>query len=179
MSSSTDIILTLFAHGMIIGRDNKASANSLNIILAACTTEGCTNPNCKAKKCSTHTTANCYWPGGGKEGQFPANFGQKNRANAVTSGSTTSQPEHFVLSAIIPDTPSRSGISIDDLPSLSPIVLISQGFQKFQNIKYLHLWILVQAIQCLYHGMYSWITNWLLLKRVIQPKLRMGALRLW
>ena len=132
MSSSADIISTLFAHGMIIGRNTKASSNSSNTVLVAqTTTEGCTNPNCKTKKCSTHTTANCYWPGGGKEGQFPANCGQRNRANAVTIGSTDSQPEHFVLSAIIPDTPGQSGILIDDQPR----ALVSQGFQNFQDGK--------------------------------------------
>ena len=77
-------------------------------------------------------TANCYWPRGGKEGQFPPNFGQKNQANIVTSGSTVSQPEHFVLSALIPDTASQSGILIDD-PSTT--ALISQGFQNFQKGK--------------------------------------------
>jgi transposase InsO family protein len=132
LSSSADIVSTLFAHGMIIGRDTKASSGSSNTVLAARTTEGCTNPNCKAKKRSTHTTANCYWPGGGKEGQFPANFGQKNRANVVTS---ESQPEHFVLSAIIPNTTGQSGIVFDDPSSLSPTALISQGFQNFQNGK--------------------------------------------
>src|ERR1700678_696284 len=126
MSSSADIIL------MIIGRNTKASLNSSNTVLVAqTTTEGCTNPNCRAKKCSTHTTANFYWPGGGKEGQFPANCGQRNRANAVTIGSTDSQPEHFVLSAIIPDTPGQSGILIDDQPR----ALVSQGFQNFQDRK--------------------------------------------
>ena len=54
------------------------STNHSNTVLATKTNDGCTNPNCKAKKCSTHTTANYYWPGGGKEGQFPPNFGQKN-----------------------------------------------------------------------------------------------------
>src|SRR6202522_3440217 len=132
MSSSADIILTLFAHGMIIGRNTKASSNSSNTVLVAqTTTEGCTNPNCKAKKRSTHTTANCYWPGGGKEGQFPANFGQRNRANAVTLGSTNNQTEHFVLSAVIPDTPGQSGILIDDHPR----ALVSQGFQNFRKGK--------------------------------------------
>ena len=97
MSSSADIISTLFTHGMIIGRDTKMNGSSSNTVLVAWTNKGCTNPNCKAKKCSTHSMANCYWPGGGKEGQFPANFGQKNQANAVTSGSMTSQPKHCVL----------------------------------------------------------------------------------
>jgi len=123
MSSSADIISTLFAHGMIAGKDTKSSGNASNTVLAARTTEGCTNPNCKAKKRSTHTTANCYWPGGGKEGQFPANFGQRNRANIVTSGTTTStsQPDHFVLSAITPNTPGQSGILIDDPRSWIPV----------------------------------------------------------
>jgi Reverse transcriptase (RNA-dependent DNA polymerase)/Pol polyprotein, beta-barrel domain/GAG-pre-integrase domain/gag-polypeptide of LTR copia-type len=134
LSSSADIISTLFAHGMIVGQNTKATTNSSNTVLAARTiSEGCDNPNCKAKKRTTHTTANCYWPGGGKEGQFPPNFGQgqRSRANAVTSGSNTGQPEHFVLSAIIPNTPGQSGILIDDQPR----ALVSQGFQNFQKGK--------------------------------------------
>ena len=62
MSSSADIISTLFAHGMIIRRDMSNKANpgtsSSSTALAARTTEACTNPNCKAKKRSTHTMAN-------------------------------------------------------------------------------------------------------------------------
>ena len=135
MSSSADIISTLFAHGMIVGRDTKMNGSSSNTVLVAWTNEGCTNPNCEAKKRSTHSTANCYWPGGGKEGQFPANFGQKNWANAVTSGSMTSQPKHFVLSAIVPDTPGQSGILINGSPSPSTKVLVSQSFMNFQKGK--------------------------------------------
>ena len=108
MVSSADITSTLFAHGMIIGRDlstrGSTMANSSNTALATQTNEACVNPNCKAKKRSTHTITNCYWPGGGKEGQFLPNFG-RNRANAATSGSLPSQPEHFVLLAQIPNTP--------------------------------------------------------------------------
>jgi hypothetical protein len=101
MSSSAGIVFTLFAHRMIIGRDTntKTVANSSNTVLAVKTNEACTNPNCKAKKWSTHTVGNCYWPGGGKEGQFPPNFSQRNRTNAAINGSLPSQPEHFVLSA--------------------------------------------------------------------------------
>lgn len=118
MSSSVDVVSTLLAHGMILRREttNRAvtGANSLTTALAARTSEGCTNPNCKAKKRSTHTTSNCYWPGGGKEGQFPLNFRQRSKANAATStatpAATTStatprQNDHLVLSAQVPDTP--------------------------------------------------------------------------
>ena len=136
MTSSADIISTLFAHGMIIGRETKVttSTNSSSTALATRTTEACANPNCKAKKHSTHTTANCYWPGGGKEGQFPPNFGQRNRANVATTGSTSTstsnQPEHFVLSARIPNTSGESGVLINGEHSM---VLITKGFQQFQN----------------------------------------------
>ena len=78
MTTSADIVSTLLAHGMILTREMKTNftTNSTTTVLAACTGEGCENPNCKAKDQSTHTMENCYWPGGGKEGQFPANFGQ-------------------------------------------------------------------------------------------------------
>ena len=139
MSSSADIVSTLFAHGMIIGRDtnNKAntSANSSNTVLAAQTTKGCTNPNCKAKKHSTHTTANCYWPGGGKEGQFPPNFGQKSQANVATDTPAPNQPEHFVLLAQTPNTSGHSGILINTTNDYLTKALISKGFQNFQKGK--------------------------------------------
>jgi hypothetical protein len=73
MTTAADIFSTLQAHGMILGRGTSkatTSGSSSNTVLAARSTEGCTNPNCKAKKRSTHSTANCYWPGGGKEVSF-------------------------------------------------------------------------------------------------------------
>ena len=145
MSSAADIISTLFAHGMIIGRDAPtAPGSSSNTALAAAsgkTAEGCTNPRCKAKKRSTHKTQDCYWPGGGKEGQFPPNFGQRNQTNAAatqatgtTSTTTNSTTDHFVLSAQIPDTPGRSGVLIPDTPEdAQPMALISKAFQTFQK----------------------------------------------
>ena len=142
MSSSANIISTLFAHGMIVGRDVNARgstmANSSNTALAAQTNGACINPNCKAKKQSTHTIVNCYWPGGGKEGQFLPNFGQRNWVNAVNDGSSSSQPENFILSAQIPNTPGQSGILINNLPSdFHSMALISKGFQSFQKRKVL------------------------------------------
>ena len=71
MSSTANIISTLITHGMILDRGvrSKPSSGSSNTALAANMTDVCMNPNCKAKKQLTHSTANCYWPGGGKEGQ--------------------------------------------------------------------------------------------------------------
>jgi hypothetical protein len=116
MTTSADVISTLSAHGMILARytTTNIGASSSNTALAAQTTnsdsEGCTNPDCKAKIRSTHTTANCYWPGGGKEGQFPPDFGTRSRASVATSN--PEQTRHFALSARVWNTPSlrRSGI---------------------------------------------------------------------
>ena len=135
MESSTDVMSTLIAHGMILdrGNKNKPTSGSSNTVLAARTNDGCTNPNCKAKKRSTHTTENCYWPGGGKEGQFPPNFGQRSRANVTLS--TREETEHFVLSVRIFDTPGNSGVIIHDgdIPEkeFSPMGLISKGISSF------------------------------------------------
>ena len=130
---------------MIIGRDipskTTTTTSSSSTVLAARATEGCTNLNCKAKKRSTHTTSNCYWPGGGKEGQFPPNFGQRNRANVATTStgtpnqSASDQSQHFVLSARIPDTPGHSGVLIGVLIDRPPMALISKGFENFQKGK--------------------------------------------
>ena len=157
MSSSADIVSMLLAHGMILGIDTKStSSGSSSTALAARMTDSCTNPNCKAKKRSTHTTLNCYWPGGGKEGQFPPNFGQRSKANATTSSTTSSttpatsttsttpakpasntstsgQADHFVLSARVPSTPGRSGVLVGDPITYPPMAFVSLGFQSFDN----------------------------------------------
>jgi hypothetical protein len=143
MTSSADIIATLLAHAMILdrGNHNKPTSGTSNTVLSARTTgntnEPCGNPNCKAKKRSTHTTANCYWPGGGKEGQFPPNFGQRAKANLTTSTGGNEVVEHFVLSACITDTPGNTGVIIDnvgntrDIYDYTPEALVSKGFQSF------------------------------------------------
>ena len=102
LTSPADIISILLAHGMILDRShgNQPTSNSSDTALAVHGTEGCTNPNCKAKMCSTHTTANCYWPGRGKEGQFPPNFGQRPKVNSATLSSHETT-QHFALSAWI------------------------------------------------------------------------------
>ena len=46
----------------------------------------CANKNCG---CQGHTIANCYWHGGGKEGQFPPGFGQCGGMRAQSTTSAT------------------------------------------------------------------------------------------
>ncbi len=130
MTSTVDIFSTLITHGMILdwGMQNKPTSGTSNTALIARTADACTNPNCKAKKRSTHSTANCYWPGGGKEGQFPPNFGQRARANVASSNPNVK--EHFVLSARVTNGPGTSGILMEEN---SPMALISKTFRTFHN----------------------------------------------
>ncbi|KAF7782993.1 hypothetical protein Agabi119p4_2369 [Agaricus bisporus var. burnettii] len=46
----------------------------------------CTNQNCSRRG---HTIEFCYWPGGGKAGQFPAGFGRRGGARGNASNTTT------------------------------------------------------------------------------------------
>ena len=120
LTSPADIVSILLTHSMILdrGHGNQPSSNPSNTALAAQGLEGCTNPNCKAKMRNTHTTANCYWPGGGKDGQFPPNFGQRSKAN-LTTLSSHETTQHFALSAWISKQRGVSypvsGILIEDL----------------------------------------------------------------
>ena len=136
MTTPADIFLTLLAHGMILDRGNESKPTSgiSNTVLAAKTSDPCTNPNCKAKKRSTHNTANCYWPGGGKEGQFPPNFGQRTKANTASTPAGSSS-EHFVLSARVVSTPGASGVLIhEDIPFMNSICEETRSFILSTNI---------------------------------------------
>ena len=157
LPTSVDVFAMLDAHWMIL-ESHKPAGSSNTALAARSNHEGCKNPNCKAKKKSSHTTENCYWPGGGKEGQFPPGFGQRSKANAVNTTTTTtstdntpadksvnSTTEHYALSAFIIDSPGQSGVLIDDdddpiisspeihdNPTISPSrSLISRAFMSF------------------------------------------------
>ena len=140
LPTSLDVFAMLDAHWMIL-ESHKPAGSSSTALAAQSNHNGCKNPNCKAKKKSSHTTDNCYWPGGGKEGQFPPGFGQRSKANAAntttstpnTSNTNTLTPsmdksvnsttEHYALSALITNTPGQSGVLIDD--DEDPIIISS------------------------------------------------------
>lgn len=131
LTSSADIVSMILAHGMTLDRRNqtKPSGTPSNTALAARLGAECTNPNCKAKKRSTHTTANCYWPGGGKEGQFSLNFDQRTKVNAASA--TRPKDSHFVLSVIVEAEPGASGVVLETVEEPAT-ALISQGFNSFK-----------------------------------------------
>jgi hypothetical protein len=110
LTSPADIVFILLAHGMILDRGHE---NPSNVALTALRVGECTNPNCKARIRSTHRTENCYWPGGGKEGQFPPNFGQRSKANSATLSSRETT-QHFALSAWI-SKQRRTGDTVSEI----------------------------------------------------------------
>ncbi|KAK0221147.1 hypothetical protein EDD85DRAFT_960314 [Armillaria nabsnona] len=76
MPTSSDVISHLQTHAGTLRAMGKGPSQSQALAAGAPPTCGCRNPDCKACNKTQHTTENCYWPGGGKEGQFPPNFGQ-------------------------------------------------------------------------------------------------------
>ncbi len=76
MPTSSDVISHLQTHAATLHAAGKGPSQSQALAAGAPPTRGCRNPDCKARDKTRHTTENCYWPGGGKEGQFPPNFGR-------------------------------------------------------------------------------------------------------
>ncbi|KAJ6479829.1 hypothetical protein C8R45DRAFT_1156024 [Mycena sanguinolenta] len=91
----------------------------------------CTNPGCKAVNKTSHTIENCYWPGGGKEGQFPANFG-RNRPQARQAGAAEDPPVHRVLMATAESTPVLQCVL--DSPN-APMAFASRTLENFAPLQ--------------------------------------------
>jgi hypothetical protein len=86
----------------------------------------CVNPNCNRHG---HMIENCYWPGGGKAGQFPPGFGKRGGARGTVNNTSTGQStsansvsetteQVFALLALIEI--SSEVQSINDPPSTPP-----------------------------------------------------------
>ncbi|KAK0431593.1 hypothetical protein EV421DRAFT_1720396, partial [Armillaria borealis] len=75
---SIEVILLLQTHHLTLYKGKKPDTSlALNAsVRPSPTGKWCRNPECKACKKSTHNIEDCYWPGEGKEGQFPENFGR-------------------------------------------------------------------------------------------------------
>ncbi|KAJ3931894.1 MAG: hypothetical protein NXY57DRAFT_1038844 [Lentinula lateritia] len=122
ISSSTGIVALLSTHAYTLYGDLESAVSSTpdtSLALAAMSSHDpstpCKNPKCKAINKSSHGWPDCYWEGGGKEGQFPPNFGRARRnpranVSTTTSGfsststtpkanTATSHVEHFVMAA--------------------------------------------------------------------------------
>ncbi|EKM77667.1 hypothetical protein AGABI1DRAFT_13095, partial [Agaricus bisporus var. burnettii JB137-S8] len=85
-STSREAINRLMTHWARVNRSRAPSSQTVTSALQANTSNRsrdrqrnqsplvCTNPNCTRRG---HTIKNCYWPGRGKAGQFPAGFGKR------------------------------------------------------------------------------------------------------
>ncbi|KAK0242140.1 hypothetical protein EDD85DRAFT_785306 [Armillaria nabsnona] len=96
MATSSDIIFHLQTHAATLRAAGKGP--SLSQALGAPTTFcRCHNPDCKACDKTQHMTENCYWPGGGKKGQFPPNFGHPCCVNQASTNNMADTTRHFIL----------------------------------------------------------------------------------
>ncbi|SJL11311.1 uncharacterized protein ARMOST_14714 [Armillaria ostoyae] len=123
LPTSTDIISHLQTHAATLRAAGKGPTQSQALTAGSHTpTRGCGNPGCKACNKTKHTTDNCYWPGGGKEGQFPLNFGRQRRANHANA--MANNVRHFILAAcatLIKSDHDKSGVIIEDGDTGAPI----------------------------------------------------------
>lgn len=143
-SSSIETISQLNVHWLRISRDRITGTPSSTTVLQANTNARrrnqmqCTNINCGRRG---HTIETCYWPGGGKEGQFPPGFGKRGGARGSAFGTrqgnarpqaavnmSTAEPEDtetvFALMTNIPPFTDNTGLSqactFPNTTSLSP-----------------------------------------------------------
>lgn len=119
-TSSSDTLILLDMHWSRINRNAKpTTSGTLAIALKAVrradtySKKQCTNPICKHKG---HLIADCYWKGGGKEGQFPSGFGQR-------GGTTGSAAGAAALSTPTPSTPIASAAVVETVYALSAMML--------------------------------------------------------
>jgi hypothetical protein len=106
--SSVDTIIRLEMHWSRINRTGRVAAPGTSAIALKAAAKGeayskkvCTNCGRKG-----HLAIDCYWKGGGKEGQFPPGFGQrgnfnKNNATATTPSAGTAAAQTPVANAAI------------------------------------------------------------------------------
>jgi len=108
VKSSADIISRL----MICSKSVANPATTVTVLQTVkklCNQLQCTNQNCG---CHGQTIANCYWHGGGKEGQFPPGFGQHGGACSSTPQSTTSTTNALSVTATLTDATPTSEITL-------------------------------------------------------------------
>ncbi|KAF7770864.1 hypothetical protein Agabi119p4_6838 [Agaricus bisporus var. burnettii] len=147
--SSREAINQLMTHWARISRNRPQNSQSTTTALQTSSDVGrdrsrsqnqqlhCTNQNCNRRG---HTIDNCYWPGGGKAGQFPPGFGKRGgsrastnnttltgqtSANAVNdnSGNGSNEPTVFALATIAPE----STENISNVSTKTILTLLDSG----------------------------------------------------
>lgn len=138
-ATSTDMIVLLDLHWSRINRNAKVKSSGTSAVALKAngrsggfTRKICSNPSCGRRG---HTIEQCYWPGGGKEGQFPAGFGQRGGAtgSATTAASTTGTPTAnaavietaYALASI--SIPQDAAYEVTDVPDIVEDVSYMEG----------------------------------------------------
>ncbi|KAG6839076.1 hypothetical protein C0991_006168 [Blastosporella zonata] len=101
--TSSKLLAGLAIHWDLTKEQNIAAGISVTALQAKVTPSkpklACVNTNCRR---TGHTIQNCYWPGRGKEGQFPVHF--RNRGQH-TPGATTTPTAKLAAANIIAQDP--------------------------------------------------------------------------
>ncbi|KNZ74150.1 hypothetical protein J132_07797 [Termitomyces sp. J132] len=115
MTTTKDVVVALMVHwDRLISQKQKAG-----ILATALQTQTnplkpklvCINPNCRQ---SGHIIKNCYWKGGGKEGQFPPNFRNRGKTSKTLSTETPTQtttPTANVATSLTPQVPEQPHVT--------------------------------------------------------------------
>src|SRR6202522_1952316 len=90
MTTSANIISTLINHGIVLDRGSppKGVSDTSGTALTTHAMEGCTNPNCKARKKSSHTTAKLLLAWRGQRGTISPKFWSEVQGERYHSYST-------------------------------------------------------------------------------------------
>jgi hypothetical protein len=106
--SSIDTIIRLEQHWSRVNRTGRVSAPGTSAIalkasmkLANYQKKVCANPICGRKG---HTIEECYWKGGGKEGQFPPGFGQRGGATGSAAKAAANSSTPPIANAAVVET---------------------------------------------------------------------------
>ena len=102
MTRSRDVIAALTTHwDRIVLQKQKAGISATAMQAQLKQRLVCINPNCRR---SGHAIKNCYWKGGGKEGQFPPNFRNKGKTPKTPSSDSPATPQNPTPAANVADS---------------------------------------------------------------------------
>jgi hypothetical protein len=127
--SSVDVINRLMIHWNHVDR-SKSAVNPAMVVTALQTDVKqshnqlqCANPNCRHQG---HTIINCYWRGGGKEGQFPPGFGQHGGVHNSASQNTTSTTNTSSVTAALTNVSPTSELTLALMSDLGNDYLLTK-----------------------------------------------------
>ncbi|KNZ81001.1 hypothetical protein J132_03295, partial [Termitomyces sp. J132] len=136
-TESKDVIAALTTHwDQLVLQQQKAGVLVMALQAQTKPKLVCVNLNCK---CTGHAIENCYWKGGGKEGQFPPNF--RNRGKMTKTPSTETNP-HSKYSSLRyttgTNTPSYHLCPICNNPKREECIWKNQTDRRLQSTEYQH-----------------------------------------